>query len=73
MVWTLFGLKPACLQIRHLPGALSFNNSGFAIGLPWKAASIWACLISFLPFLGLGLPVLFSVIKGISGFLDHLI
>ena len=48
MVWTLFGLKPACLQIRHLPGALSFKDSGFAIELPWKVASIWACLVSFL-------------------------
>ena len=74
MVWTLFGLKPACLQIRHLPGALSFKDSGFAIGLPWKEASIWACLVSgFLPFLGLGLPLLFFVIKGIGGCLYHLI
>ena len=24
---------PACLQIRHLPGALSFKDLGFAIGL----------------------------------------
>ena len=38
MVWTLFG--PNCLQIRHLPGALSFKDSGFAIGVP--------CLVSFL-------------------------
>ena len=48
MVWTLFGLKPACLQIRHLPGALSFKDSGFAIGLPCWAASVWACFVSFL-------------------------
>ena len=30
-------------------------------------------LFPSLPFLGLGLPLLFSVIKGIGGCLDHLI
>ena len=39
---------PACLQTTHLPGALSFKDLGFAIGLPWRAASIWAWLVSFL-------------------------
>ena len=39
---------PTRLQIRHLLPALSFKNSGFAIGLPWRAASIWACLVSLL-------------------------
>ena len=58
MVWTLFGLKPACLQIRHLPGALSFKDSGFAIGLPWRAASVWACIASFLLFLSWALASL---------------
>ena len=38
---------PACLQIRHLSRALSLKDSGFAIGLLWRAASIWACLVSF--------------------------
>ena len=65
MVWTLFG---------PMPQALSFKDLGFAIGLPWRVASIWACLVSpFLPFLGLDLPLLSSVIKGIGGCLDHLI
>ena len=30
-------------------------------------------LFPFLPFLGLGLPLLFFIIKGIGGCLDHLI
>ena len=65
---------PACLQIRHLSRALSFKDLEFAIGLFWKAASIWACVVSFsLPLLGLGLFLLFSVIRGIGGCLDHLI
>ena len=56
--------------------SLSFKDSGFAIGFPWRVASIWACLVSFLiclSFLGLDLPLLFSVTKGIGGYLDHLI
>ena len=28
--------------------SLSFKDSGFAIGFPWRVASIWACLVSFL-------------------------
>ena len=37
-------------------------------------AALRACLVSpFLPFLGLDLPLLSSVIKGIGGCLDHLI
>ena len=41
---------PTCLQIRHLPRALSFKGSGCAIGLPWRVASIWAFLsLSFSP------------------------
>ena len=43
---------PTCLQIRHLPGALSFKDSGFSIELPGKAASIWAWFVSFSPFPG---------------------
>ena len=65
---------PTCLQIRHLPHALSFKDSGFAIGLPWRATSIWACLVSFLPSLSWALASFsYSVIKGIAGCLDHLI
>ena len=49
MVWKLFGQCPnQCPKISHLPYALSFTDLEFAIGLPWRAASIWACLISFL-------------------------
>ena len=31
------------------------------------------CLVPFLPFLGLGFLLLFSVVKGIGGCLDHFI
>ena len=48
MVWTLFDQCSAYLQIRHLPHALSFKDLAFAIGLPWRVASIWAYLVSFL-------------------------
>ena len=74
MVWTFFGPKPTCLQIKHLPGALSFKGSEFAKGLLWRVASIWACLVSFLFSLSWALVSLsLSVIKGIGGCLDHLI
>ena len=66
---------PGCLQIRHLPHALSFKELGDChrasleggqhLGMP--------CLFPSLPFLGLGLLLLFAVIKGIGGCLDHLI
>ena len=38
----------ACLQITHLLCALSVKDLRFAMGLPWMAANICACLISFL-------------------------
>ena len=65
---------PACLQIRHFSLCLVLQGLGVChraslqggqhLGLPR--------LFPFLPFLGLGLPLLFSVIKGIVGYLDHL-
>ena len=63
---------PTCLQIRHLPPALSFKDSGFAFLEGCQHLCI-ACFFPILPFLGLCLPFLFSVIKGIGGGLDHLI
>ena len=39
-------------------------EGGQHLGMPY--------LFPFLPFLGLGLPLLFSVIKSIGGCLDHL-
>ena len=48
-----------CLHIRHLPCALSFKDLGFAMGLPWMAANICACLISFLLSLSWALASLF--------------
>ena len=65
---------PACLQIRHLPHALSFKDLGSAIGLPWRATSIWAYLVSFLFSLSGALASLSCfVMKGIGGCLDHLV
>ena len=75
MVWTLFGPMPhlstdqasaSCLVLQglrvcHRASLLGGQRLGML------------CLFPFLPFLGLGLPLLFSVIKGIGGCLDHLI
>ena len=60
------------VPITHLSPALSFKDLGFAMGFPGgRPASGHACLFPFLPFLGLGSPLLFSVIKGIGGYLDQ--
>ena len=49
-----------CLKIRHSSRALCIKDSEFAIALPWRAANVWACLVSpSLPFLGLDLPLMF--------------
>ena len=63
MVWTL--LSPMSHLSRLgicLMGSLEGSQY---LGFPF--------LFPFLPFLGLGLPLLFSIIKGIGGCLDHLI
>ena len=75
MVWTLFGLMPRlstdqasvlCLILQGLGVCHRFSLEGSQqLGM--------ACLFPFLPFLGLGLPLLFSVIKGIGSCLDRLI
>ena len=70
MVWTLW---PNVLPAYRLGSVLQrlgfchgdFLEGGQHVGMP--------CLLPFLPFLSLGLPLLFSVIKGIGGCLDHLI
>ena len=47
LIWTVWpNVLP--VHIRHLFYALSFKDSGFAIGLPWRSARIWACFISLL-------------------------
>ena len=48
MVWTLFGPMPRLSTDQAFVLCLSFKDSRFAIGLPWRAASIWACLVSLL-------------------------
>ena len=74
MVWTVFG-PMSCLSADQafasclLQGLWVCHRAslqgGQHLGIP--------CLFPSLPFLGLGLPLLFSVIKGIGGCLDHLI
>ena len=72
-VWTLFGPMPhlstdqafvSCLVLQGVCHRASLE-SGQHLGMP--------CLFPSLPLLGLGLLLLFSVIKGIGGSLDHLI
>ena len=72
-VWTLFGPVPrlstdqivSCLVLQGLGVCHGASlEGGQHLGMP--------CLFPSLPLLGLGL-LLFSVIKGIGGCLDHLI
>ena len=75
MVWTLFGPMPRlstdqafilCLVLQGLRVCHRASLEGSQhLGMP--------CLFPSLPFLGLGFLLLFSVIKGIGGCLDHLI
>ena len=75
MVWTLFGPMPSlstdwafawCLVLQGLGVCHRASlEGGQHLGIP--------CLFPSLPLLGLGLLLLFSVIKGIGGCLDHLI
>ena len=74
-VWTLFGPMPrlstdqafvSCLVLQGLGVCHRASvEGGQHLGMP--------CLVPSLPLLGLGLLLLFSVIKGIGGCLDHLI
>ena len=75
MVWALFGPMPglstdqafvSCLVLQGL-GAChrSSLEGGQNLSMP--------CLFPSLPILGIGLLLLFSVIKSIGGCLDHLI
>ena len=72
MVWTLFGPMPhlstdqafvSCLVLQGVCHRASLEGSQH-LGMP--------CLFPSLPLLGLSL-LLFSIIKGIGGCLDHLI
>ena len=69
MVWTLFANVPLVyrLGICLMPCPLRTQSlhGGQHLGMP--------CLFPFLPFLGLGLLLLFSVIKSIGGCLDRLV
>ena len=75
MVWTLFVPMPRLSTDQAFVSCLVLQGFGVChraslegsqhLGMP--------CLFPFLPFLGLGLPHLFSVIKDTGGCLDHLI
>ena len=47
MVWTLFGPMPNLSTDQAFVSCLVLQDLGFAMGLLWRAASIWACLVSF--------------------------
>ena len=74
-VWTLFDPMPrlstdqafvSCLVLQGLGVCHRASlEGGQHLGMP--------CLFPSLPLLGFGLLLLFSVIKGIGGCLDHLI
>ena len=74
-VWTLFGPMPHLFIDYAFASCLVLEGHGVChraslegsqhLGMP--------LLYPFLPFLGLGLPLLFFIIKGIGGCLDHLI
>ena len=74
-VWTLFGPMPrlstdqafvSCLVLQGLGVCRRASlEGGQHLGMP--------CLFPSLPLLGLGLPLLFSVINDIGGCLDYLI
>ena len=72
-VWTLFGPMPhlstdqafvSCLVLQGVCHRASLEG-GQHLGMTY--------LFPSLPFLGLGFPLLFSVIKSIGGCLDHLV
>ena len=75
MIWTLFGPVPRLSTDQAFVSSLVLQGLGVChraspeggqhLGMP--------CLFLSLLLLGLGFPLLFSVIKSIGGFLDHLI
>ena len=51
MVWTLFG-SISCLQIRHMPHALSFKDSGVCLRASLEGSQGHAFFLFFSPFPG---------------------
>ena len=74
MVWTLFG-PIAHLSILGIASCLVLQGLGVCHRASLEGGQHLGmlCLLPSLPLLGLGLLLLFSVIKGIGGYLDHLI
>ena len=75
MVWTVFGPMPRLSTDQASVSCLVPQGLGVCHRAPLEGGQHLGmpCLFPFLPFLGLGLLLLFSVIKGIGGCLDHLI
>ena len=74
MVWTLF--DPMSRLSTDQASVSCLDRQGLRVchraSLEGSQHLGMSCLFSFLPFPGLGLPLLFSVIKAIGGCLDHL-
>ena len=75
MVWTLFGPMSHLSTDQAFVSCLVLQGLGVCHRASLKGSQHlgMACLFPFLPLLGLGLFLPFSVIKGIGGCLDHLI
>ena len=75
MVWTLFGPMPRLSTDQAFVSCLVLQGLGVChrASLEGSQHLGMAFLFPSLPFLGLGLSLLFSVRKGIGGCLDYLI
>ena len=75
MVLTLFGPMPRLSTDEAFASYLVLQGLGVCHRASLEGGQHlgMTCLFPFFPFLSLDLPLLFSVIKGIGGCLDHLI
>ena len=75
MVWTLFGPMPHLSTDEVFGSYLVLQGLRVCHRASLEGDQHWGMtsLLPFLPYLGLGFPLLFSVIKGIGDCLDHLI
>ena len=75
MVWTLFGPMSHLSTDQALVSCLVLQGFRVCHRASLKGGQHLGmhCLFFSLPLLGLGLLLLFSIIKGIGGCLDHLI
>ena len=75
MVWTLFGPMPRLFTDQAFVSCLVLQGLRIChrASLEGGQHLALACLFPLLSFLGIGIPPLLSVIKGIGGCLNHLI